>query len=330
MLAALFVSRAAAQDTVILADDGDARAQTRLTGRVVDYTGRELRLALPAGGERSIPAGQVVHIDTPTTQAHRLADELFVKGEFEPALAQYGRARNEDQRPWVRRRITAQMVRCHQALDQAAAAGEEFLLLLRSDPDTVHFDCIPLAWLPSQPPLELEQAARRWLDRQDTPAAVLLGASHLMSTVRPQALERLKGLAASADRRVAQLAIAQTWRAAAVTATEEEIDRWEQAIEQMPAALRAGPYFVLGSALQRRQQWERAALAWLRLPILYPEHRILVRRSLLDAGGALEKLQRSQQAAQLYRELLALGGPAGEESEARSRLEALHEATSRP
>jgi tetratricopeptide (TPR) repeat protein len=229
----------------------------------------------------------------------------------------------------VRRRITAQIVWCEQACGQPVAAGEEFLILVRSDPETPYFACIPLAWLPAQPSPELEQAARGWLGRNELPAATLLGASHLMSTARPQALDCLKQLATSSDSRIAQLAIAQSWRAAVVTAGEDEVAGWERAIERMPEGLRAGPYYVLGSALLRQQRWERAALALMRVPILYPVDQSLAARCLLDAGSALERLGRPQQAVGLYRELTAMHAPPRDQTEARSRLEALGGANER-
>ena len=64
----------------------------------------------------------------------------------------------------------------------------------------------------------------------------------------------------------------------------------------MPVPLRAGPYYVLGLARAQKQQWGEAALAWLRTAILFPEHRALAARSLLDAGQSLERLGRAQQA----------------------------------
>ncbi len=330
MLVVAFALPVCGEDVVRIASPGDARAETRIPGRIVEYTGRELRLALPTGDERSIPADQVIGVETQYTRDQLLADRLFSQHQYEQALPLYGRARGEDQRPWVRRLITAQMVWCYQATRQTTAAGEEFLLLIRSDPVTLYFACIPLAWLPAQPSPELEQAARRWIQREEMPAAVLLGASHLMSIARAQALDQLRRLATSTDRSIAQLAIAQAWRAATVTASEEEVAGWRRAVDAMPEELRAGPYVVVGTALLRQQQWEPAALALLRVPILYPRHLELANRSLLDAGGALQRLERPQQAARLYQELIAMNGSSREATEARDRLESLRRAPSGP
>ena len=103
---------------------------------------------------------------------------------------------------------------------------------------------------------------------------------------------------------VARLASAQAWRAEVVTATDETIAAWRTAIQRMPEPLRAGPSYVLGQALARRGQWDRAALAMLEAPILVPRERELAARALLDAGQALEKSGRAKQAVGLYRELI--------------------------
>ncbi|MBN2473056.1 MAG: hypothetical protein JXB62_00510 [Pirellulales bacterium] len=322
-LAALFVTLlpVAAQDTVTLGSSGGG--QTKVSGRIVDCTGRHLRIQVPGGREQTFPADKVIRVKTPYGPAHTEADARFADGEFGPALNLYRQAVDEEPRRWVRRRIIARAIWCYRALDDWVRSGETFLLLLRDDPETLDFDCIPLEWMPRQPPAALEQAARQWLNRAE-PTAVLLGASHLLTTgERLDALQRLKTLSAGPDRRVAQLALAQTWRAEAVTASSAELDNWQRVIEQMPQALAAGPYFVLGRARLQRQQWEQAALALMRVPILYPQQRDLATQALLDAGRALEKLGRVPEALRLYRELIAGYPGTRPMAEAQGRMEAI-------
>lgn len=305
LVAALVGLPAAAQDTVFVASETSPQGQLKLSGRIVDYTGAGLNIELTGGVPRNIPADQVVRIETNYSRFQVEADRLFAKREFSSALALYSQARNGESRAWVRRQITAQMVWCLQALERWAQAGEEFLVLVRSDPATIHFDCIPLAWIPAELPRDLEQAAGAWIDREDLPAAVLLGASHLLPTsAGPRALTRLKQLTTASDPRVAQLAAAQTWRPATVTADRAQLASWSRQIDQMPEPLRAGPYYVLGLAWAQQQQYQQAALAWMRLPILYPQHRLLAMRSLQEASRALERLGRNDQAATLRAELV--------------------------
>jgi TolA-binding protein len=71
----------------------------------------------------------------------------------------------------------------------------------------------------------------------------------------------------------------------------------------MSPPLRAGPYFLAGKALARHGRHEQAALALLRVPILYPEQRGLAAECLLLAAGQLKMLDSKAEAAALYREL---------------------------
>ena len=90
----------------------------------------------------------------------------------------------------------------------------------------------------------------------------------------------------------------------------------------MPEPIAAGPYFLLGLARAQRQQPEQAALAVLRVAILYPQRRALAAQSLLEAGRVLEGLDRKQSALRLYRELIRdYPERARAVAEARARLE---------
>lgn len=315
---------AAAQDTVFISSTSTAQGRLRLQGKILDYTGTGLRIELAGGVVRKYAPEQVVRVETTYTRPQLDADALYAKAEFNAALALYRQARTDEPRAWVRRQITAQMVWCYQALNAWGPAGEEFLVLVRSDPATIFFGCIPLAWAPAEPSAALEQAARQWFARDEMPVSVLLGASHLLPTdAHAAALARLKELSTAEDARVAQLALAQTWRAETVTANSGQLNHWARVVEAMPEPLRAGPYYVLGLAWAQRQQWQPAALAWLRIPIEYPQHRLLAARSLLGAGEALERLSRPRQAAALYGELLAQYADSPLAAEARARLNEL-------
>ena len=87
------------------------------------------------------------------------------------------------------------MIWCLRNTDQYRRAGELFLALSRDDPAMLYFTAIPLRWLPAQTLADLEKKSRDWL-ASDVPVAVLLGASHLLSTGdRNEAVKRLQVLA---------------------------------------------------------------------------------------------------------------------------------------
>jgi hypothetical protein len=203
------------------------------------------------------------------------------------------------------------------------AAGTRFLNLVRDDPDTPYFDAIPLTWLPGEPSPALEQAARQWL-AGDSPVANLLGASHLLSTgSRPAAVDRLGRLALEKDPRIAALSQAQLWRTQSVNAADEQLARWSDMIERFPQPLRAGPYLVMGHALAQRGKTLPAALALMRVAVLFPRERTLVANALWETGRLLEKLGQIPGAARLYQELATGETEDTVAAGARNRLEEL-------
>lgn len=309
------------QDTVYLSSPSSSQGIARVSGTIVDYSSAGLVVEV-GGSSRTFPAENVARIETRRLAAHEQAESLLAAGDFPAALAAYRAAREQETRPWVRREITAQIVWCCRAMGQLTAAVGEFLLLVRADPATPHFDCIPLPWYASSQSAQLEQDARNWLRQESIPAAVLLGASYLLPTeLGGAAIDRLQRLSTGADKTIAQLALVQTWRTAVVSADAAQLASWERTLESMPPRLRAGGYYVAGQGWARLGEWEKSALAMMRIPILYARDRQLAAQALLDAGTALEKLGRREQALGLYRELLKDYPESPRVAEAQSRLD---------
>ncbi|HEV3007088.1 MAG TPA: hypothetical protein VGX78_21635, partial [Pirellulales bacterium] len=168
-------------DVVVLTSPTNARARTRIAGRVVNYDANQVVIETNDGRALKRPGGLVVEIESRWSPAQTAGDGHYARHEFREALAEYDTALRKEQRRWVQRMIVARMVVCHRELGRLDAAGTRFLNLVRDDPDTPYFDAIPLTWLPGEPSPALEQAARQWL-AGDSPVANLLGASHLLST----------------------------------------------------------------------------------------------------------------------------------------------------
>ena len=314
--------RIAAEDVVVYASGVDGSGRARATGRIVEFTGRELSIEQNGIGVRSIPASRVVSIEAEWLPDHRSADEAFRKGDYAASLELYRKAGRDDDRTWVRRRILAQCVWCYRNLGQHEQAASTFLLILKSDPDTQYFDSIPLCWWPQQPPANLEQQARGWLDDADASAARLLGASWLMNLERSAAADVLSSLTTDGDPRVALLAEAQLWRMRAAVATADDVARWNRQLDRLEPALRAGPYLTLGQVQARLGQYEEAALSLMRLPILYPRERYMTSEALLAAATSLENIGQQREAADAYREVVARYADTRAADEAQRRLAA--------
>ncbi|MEQ8786635.1 MAG: hypothetical protein RIC55_10065 [Pirellulaceae bacterium] len=299
-------------------------ADATLTGEIVEFNGKELRLKQPGGVESAIPAERVASFETTWTPEYEEALRLKREGKFAEAVEKFGQALRADKRRWVQRRILADTVRCYTALEQHEQAATMFLILVGDDPATQYFDAIPLSWSTHRPSPTLESKASAWMNDAANPVAALLGASWLLSTGRRgAAVTVLKRLASDADARVAALARAQGWQTEIVTATAEDVARWSGLVRQAPAVVRAGPYLVLGRGWAHCGKSEEAALALMRVPILYPENRPLAADALVAAGDELLKLERRREAEGLYREAVQSYGPSPAAAEARRRLASL-------
>ena len=320
----LVAGRVSAVDTITVATGQDGKGRSRITGQIIDYTGEALRLELPSGREQKIASERIVEVETTWQANHTAGDRLLVERKYGDALDRYRAALGQEQRRWAQRRILAQCVWCQQHLEQWGQAAETFLTIYRSDRATQYLPSIPLVWTaPHWLNDSLQASAASWLAAADSPAASLLGASWLLTTDRQAAAqEALRRLSTDRDARIAFLAEAQRWRTRVLTADRQEVDRWREWIRRMPDDLRPGPWFTLGLALARQGLHEQAALAHLRVPILYSSHRSLAAESLLAAGRELELLGQRDEAVGLYREVTAVhGGVAA--ATARSRLENL-------
>src|SRR5688572_18911841 len=152
-----------AEDAVVIATGNSNAGRVRLRGEIVEYTGKLLEIRSSGGAVQRVPAGKVLSVETTRTAAHVRGDELFQEGSFADAGKEYLAALDAEPREWVRRDVLARLVVCQRELGDVAAAGESFLTLTASDPETLHFACIPLDWFSDEPDAALAKAAQRWL-----------------------------------------------------------------------------------------------------------------------------------------------------------------------
>lgn len=298
------VALARSEDVVHYRTGHDSRL-VRSSGEILEYTGSRLRLRTSSGREATIPADRVQRIDSAWSKQHVEGNRLRSRGQFGEAIQQYALALRSENRNWVRQRIYSRITWCCRSLGDYDRAAEAFLFMVRDNPDTPYFDAIPLFWRPYQPSLEFEQRAIQWTETTNFSAVALMGASWLHSGREGStARQTLKRLQNDHDERVALMARTQLWRNEIVTVTENQLDAWRSTIGQIPSSLRAGPYFVLGRALAHQGRLDEAALALLRVPILYSHFRALAADALLAAGELLERTAQPVQARRLYGELL--------------------------
>ena len=311
-------------DIVFLKPNSTTRSTTRVSGTIIDYTGRELLIRTVGSREQSIPTDRVEDIATKYTEKHAAADRLFEEHRYADAEAMYRRSITDEPRQWVRRMILSQVVWCLRNQDQYEQAAVTFALIVQNDPTTQYFDAIPLLWWSTELPLSAERRATDWLRDESDPVMQLVAASWLLrgpAELRGEAQRTIEALTRSRDDRVAQLAVAQSWRSRLVIAQASEVARWQSIVQQFDPRLRAGGYFLIGQALARHRKLEEAALALMRVPVLYPRERELAAESLLAAADALEKNNNIDESRVALRELLRDHAGSNAAAAAKSKLQ---------
>ena len=318
-----------AQDVVVASTHADPHARQQKKGQITEYTGKELRLKSPLGREEIIPAARVVEIRTTWTASHRAAGAARLAGKYDDAVAAYEQAKNEEPRRWAVRQIMADMVGTHLERGNVPAAVNEFLAIVREDPLTPHLNVIPVAWRTSSTPEAQARGVPTPAD--DDKFARLLDASWRLGTAaEPQAKTALDELAKLDDPRLAALARIQLWRTRMFEASTGEIDSWPVQLEKMPPQVQAAGWIVAGQALARNDEHEQAALCYLKVPLLFPEQRLMAAEALLAAASKLEQAGQVEEATGLLKELARDYSHLPPAEEARHRLMQLAAKTEQP
>jgi tetratricopeptide (TPR) repeat protein len=251
----------------------------------------------------------VIEVTTEYTPHHDRGRRLFAEGKIAEAKLELTAALNDEDRPWVRREILATQVKCALWNGDYHDAVARFLPIVESDAETFHFDLVPLCWTDADPPASVRFDAREWIAPGATPLSKLIGASWLLSVAdgSGEAEQVMRRLAREPDVRIQRLAQMQLWRLKLKKNGQidpNEITRWDRFVEEIPRELRGGSYFVIGQAWKQRHEHERAARAFLWLPLVFDTDRWLSSRACYEAADSLNSLGDPTQAANLYSEVI--------------------------
>ena len=299
------IGSCAAEDVVTLVPTAPGKPPTQVRGTIVDYSGPTLVLQTTVG-QSSIPAAKIDSIQTDTSRNYQDGLKLLATAKSNEAVRLLTAAASAESRPWMRRRIIADLVTAYYNSGRIVEAGNTFLGIVNEDPQTTLVGAIPLAWYGFPPDFERDRAARGWLE-QASPQAQLLGASWLLGTSdRSKAIEVLGRLRRNSSPQIALLAEAQLWQTKIVTASADDIALWQRQLGAgiLKDAALAGPTLVVGKGWRQLDNDAKAALTLMRPPILYPTHRAVAAESLLQAGRSLERSGQSEEARRVLLEVL--------------------------
>lgn len=270
-----------------------------LVGEIDDFVGDRLTIRLRTTGPETVPASQILHIDTYYNPAHREGLALLDKGDAPAARDALLTAFKDEHRKWVDREILAALIRCDLRTENLLGAGETFASLLNADPETRHWSTAPLVWSPMAVGVPLQSRARQWMS-DSRPGMQLVAASILLlDPVYGEVARRsMEELARTPQPPVAALARAQLWRTrlGGQALSEKELQSWRTEIQYLPVWLRAGPQYILGRGYLSRNLPRDAVTEWLWLGTSYKDLETLSVRALSEAAEALRDVASESEA----------------------------------
>ena len=303
----LVVSRGHTNDEVFLKVDPGHSGRTKHVGLVLDFDAHSVRLKVSGDRTVEIDTKRVLKVKTRHLPSKTLADRYFANRQFQKAFAEYQKSSVPEKRAWVASEISAQMIYCLRAENKIVPATRTFIDYFRKRPTSRFLHCAPTCWAPVKLTREQEKLFVEML--AGNPLEQLIGASWLLSgSKREPAVGVLQSLAGSAEGnllkiRVKRLANAQLWRTQIPQVKNNQLQEINQLVRDVSTHDRLGIYLIRAQVFKQLGQFDRAALDFLKIPILYPGNYQESAYALHHAARALAKNQDPANARLVMQEL---------------------------
>jgi hypothetical protein len=292
---------ASAEDRITYRSTSGLETRTR-AGTIEGYENGEFQFLVQEGGVLKVPANRVLGLEFEGPEEWQKGLQAWHRGHWQEAFDLMVKAYRTEQREWAKLEMQALIIRCAYATGRYGLACQGYLQLVEDDPQTRHFQTIPLCWQRGDNDANLIRNAEGWLV-SSVPLERLLGASWLMTTARqPEALEVLAELSGSQDERLAVLAKAQSWRPLVPRADQTELAAWRRTTNAIPLDLQSGPRWLIAQVASRIAGDDRAAIDFLKVAVDVHAQEGLRAEALLGAARQLRETQ-PQEADQLLKEL---------------------------
>ena len=271
----------------------------RRSGTILRWEGLTLQLQ-QAGRIRDIDGEEVVGFETQWSPGYEEGLDEFSRGDFNAATDSFINALTQERRSWAQNIIRSKILRCQIATEDLSSAANTFFQIIATDPQSRFVSLCPLRWTGND--AGMNQQASDWI-KSDEPIVQLLGASWLIGTDGDATRETLKELTRDIDPSVAALAVGQLWNLRQTKMATAELKVWQDKIETMPIAVRAGPYYAIAEAYARSGFENEAITNYMRIVILYPDQPLLAAPALYQSASLLHNTSRTAAAQKLIAEL---------------------------
>ena len=307
LLGAIFLAvRMAPADTITLKNGIVAR------GKIVKAEERGIRVEYSENKTVYHRREEVADVQRDNDPVLAEVEALSKKGETAKAEEALLRAIKAQPVGWLAERYRIELMECQQARGRFAAAVETYLAMMRDNPETARYACMPLTVCGA----EEKKAAIQGLQNAmpdagaDTTHALplhftLLGSILAADGKADDADAYLKMLGTARDER--SVALTRLLSAEVATARKkgrEAAEGIEKDLRALPEELKPRAYLILGAAYAQCGEPKLAATAFLRIPLGdFSESVALQSECLFQGAAECEKAGLKDQAAALRREL---------------------------
>ena len=277
-----------------------------LTGLIEDLSANSVVFRLTSGQTQVLQLRQLRAIRFVRSEVWEEGLSLMQQRRYRAALPKLEQGLSREARPWALREIRGDLAVCQRAAGESQQCLATVEQILESDPETRHILALPLLWderLVADAGLRVVPAdlSAKSLARQLTAASVLLGDE----TAGVQSESTLRSLRRSGRSNFGLLAELQLWRLRLLRGGPEllEAESWQQRSVELDRWTRGPAELLIGRALFRLNEDDRAAVSLLWMPLIAPLDPQHCRRALQDAVEVLQRSGRPVEAAGLQEEI---------------------------
>ncbi|NOZ23813.1 MAG: tetratricopeptide repeat protein [Planctomycetes bacterium] len=296
---------------------------------LIEEDAEKVTVRLSTGKVETYKRDQIHSIEWKLPASFEQAETLLRDGDFEKAAKQYDITIARESNAWCVEHARLRKMQCCLILGKYERAVQEYVRFLKADPNTDAYGRIPL---PEGKSAENAAAAKYLkaladLAENDTVKGMTLG----LAAAAMAADQDFK----TAEEYVEAMLVISNPKAqgfAKVLYGEIAVEKKDfdgaikiltQNLKDIPDGLLPAAYYWLGRAYLGKDQYERAAIAFLRAPTYMPAAQEIAADCLYFGAKTFEKADRMRDAAKLYADLVAKYPGARHIKEAREKLDKL-------
>jgi TolA-binding protein len=260
------------------------------------------------------------------------AQGLVANGDYAGAVKIYEEALKGTPSPWQVENARAKLLECYSAAGQWDKAASQYLVLVKESPGTPYLVCLPVAKDRGQVTAEALGALDKssaGLSGLAAAAARALKCQALAIIERPADAKReLDALAAINEPRAAKLAtVCQSHLLFSQKQYDKALDLLARAVAGNDGSESPWLAFWQGQCYYAKQDYARAALAFLRAPLLDAQFGFIAGDCLYMAGQCFEKLGQKDKATGAYQDVAQKHPTSRFSKEAKQALASLQSST---